>query len=139
MSTFVRYMELPTADVSALACTNTNTNTAVARRHHVYIITCTPNGKRYVGVSNDPCRRFRQHAAHPPRAMAADAEAYKPFHQHFALHVYRTFQSREAAEGYEAHLTRKWDLTTRSKGYNTLRGRPGHNQKYHFLRRNKLL
>ena len=117
----------------------TRTYTPLARSQHVYVITCTPNGKRYVGVSNDPWRRFSQHAARPPRTMAADAQVYQPFREHFALHVCRTFTSREAAERYKAHLTNKWELTTRTKGYNTLRGRPGHNNKFHFLRRNGLL
>ena len=42
----------------------------------IYKITCTVNGKRYIGQSIDIKRRFSQHKRKPPARMQADFEQY---------------------------------------------------------------
>ena len=42
----------------------------------IYMITCTANGKRYIGQSIDIKRRFGQHRRNPPHQMREDFERY---------------------------------------------------------------
>eukprot|EP00882_Tetradesmus_deserticola_P029911 GHRQ01033546.1.p3 GENE.GHRQ01033546.1~~GHRQ01033546.1.p3 ORF type:complete len:104 (+),score=6.46 GHRQ01033546.1:731-1042(+) len=88
--------------------------------HSVYVVTCHPTGRKYVGVSCQPRTRFTQHARTPPRPMRADATRYAPFKEHFGLEIIKSFVSSEAAQQYEAVLIQQLGTRDAAKGYNTI-------------------
>ncbi len=47
-----------------------------SKRIGIYLITCTENGKKYVGQSIDLKRRWNQHIRKPPRQMQEDFDKY---------------------------------------------------------------
>lgn len=106
--------------------------------HVVYTITCTVNGRMYVGVSADPHKRFNAHARNPPYRMRRDAALHQPFRQYFELRIVESFACRHAAHLREARMIAKYGTRGRG-GYNHLVGAPAFSQ--HFWvqhRRGKL-
>ncbi len=87
-----------------------------AKKVVVYKITCTANGRVYIGQSVDPNCRFKQHAKHPPRRMASDARRYQPFALHFDLAIV----NKEQASRRERQLIAEFQ-STGPNGYNDMR------------------
>ena len=91
--------------------------------------------KWYVGVSVDPQRRFRQHAANPPQRMRQDIDRHTPFQQQVELHV---FDAPPAQFSGDAHaLEREWIKIkdSRAHGYNKLDGDPAQLRQFYAMRR----
>ncbi len=55
----------------------------------------------YVGVSNDPQRRFKVHGSKPPSAMRATALLFKPWRVHVHLEVLHRYLMRDHASKVE--------------------------------------
>lgn len=97
----------------------------------VYCITCLINGKRYVGKSNDPERRWRDHCeanALKAGGMLIHRAIRKHGSENFKFEVLSTFDTEDAAFEEERRLIAELKLTDRSFGYNMNEGgRGGHN------------
>jgi hypothetical protein len=69
--------------------------------------------------------------------MQADAQRYRPFTEHFVLHVVRDFHSREAAEALEQQLIQQYNTRDPAMGYNTLPGTPGSSEVFWMQHRRR--
>ena len=84
---------------------------------YVYCITRKDTGRFYIGYTNNPARRFTEHAKEAPPRMAADAARLQPFAAHFEMSLLAEAGSQEEAELLEEYFIWKW-RATRDAGYN---------------------
>ena len=53
----------------------------------MYKLSCSANGRFYIGFTNDVERRYGQHRRKPPPGMAHDCTLFTPFTQFFSIQV----------------------------------------------------
>jgi hypothetical protein len=94
----------------------------------VYAIECQRNGRTYVGCTGDVAGRGAAHRANPPVEMAADAQLYQPFDEHFRFYVLERFHTQYCSWAAEVRWIKLFKL--RGCCYNALPGKPGWSKKF---------
>lgn len=94
----------------------------------VYCVTCLLNGKRYVGKTNHPDRRWKEHCNPDPNSMGGmilPLAVIKHGAENFKFEIVAECSSEEEAFELEKNFIREWQTTDRSKGYNLNEGGRG--------------
>ena len=112
-------------------------NAYTLQTRSIYKITCTATERVYIGVADDPQKRFKQHKAEPPQRMKTDAETYKPFVEFFKLfklEIPEKSYTRKSDKSSEAKYIRYYNATG-EKGYNQMLGNPASTKQYWAIKR----
>jgi predicted GIY-YIG superfamily endonuclease len=90
----------------------------------LYVLTCLPTGKIYVGRSKNPKQRFYAHKNSPRPRMREDVDKYKAnFNENFKMEVLpEMYYNKQLAQEAEEQLIYRLDAANAQRGYNTLDG-----------------
>jgi predicted GIY-YIG superfamily endonuclease len=99
---------------------------------YVYELLHVDTGKKYIGISTQPSRRYNQHARNPPSRMRRDL-LHKNFRDVVRLTVLQGFGNKRNAERHERCLILELQTHKLSNGYNYLTSKPGWSQLFWYI------